>query len=439
MKKHQGQKLSRSMSLFDAVCLGINGIVGAGIFLLPGKLAAVTGSFSIIIFVICGLLCLAIALCFAEMGGIYQQTGGAYLYARNTFGQMTGFMVGWMMWLSAIIGWATMARGLLLYLRYFSPSLSEGWLGEIIIVILILSLSTLNFLGVKIGARIINFFTIGKLIPIFIFIALGFPHIDTSSLNQIFSFEVNNVGTAIVIALFAYTGFEYMPVLAGEMKRPKRDIPVAFFIIIISTTLIYALVQTVATGTLPGLAQSEKPLADAAASFLGPAGGILIAVGALLAIAGVNSGIALTGPRNLFALSADGLFPAVFRKIHSRFHTPYVAIGVNTFLTLTLSLTGTFEYLIFASVSVSILQYIPTCLAVIVLRRKRPDILKSYTIPGGYIIPCVALLTCFWILLQIKVIIIIATLGGIALCLPLYFFRRKSLVRKRYDLYHSRQ
>lgn len=427
------------MSLFDAVCLGINGIVGAGIFLLPGKLAAVTGSFSIIIFVICGLLCLAIALCFAEMGGIYQQTGGAYLYARNTFGQMTGFMVGWMMWLSAIIGWATMARGLLLYLRYFSPSLSEGWLGEIIIVILILSLSTLNFLGVKIGARIINFFTIGKLIPIFIFIALGFPHIDTSSLNQIFSFEVNNVGTAIVIALFAYTGFEYMPVLAGEMKRPKRDIPVAFFIIIISTTLIYALVQTVATGTLPGLAQSEKPLADAAASFLGPAGGILIAVGALLAIAGVNSGIALTGPRNLFALSADGLFPAVFRKIHSRFHTPYVAIGVNTFLTLTLSLTGTFEYLIFASVSVSILQYIPTCLAVIVLRRKRPDILKSYTIPGGYIIPCVALLTCFWILLQIKVIIIIATLGGIALCLPLYFFRRKSLVRKRYDLYHSRQ
>ncbi|OHB35171.1 MAG: hypothetical protein A2Y08_04085 [Planctomycetes bacterium GWA2_40_7] len=165
------------MNLFDVVCLGINGIVGAGIFLLPGKLAAVTGSFSILIFVICGLLCLAIALCFAEMGGIYQETGGAYIYARNTFGPMIGFMIGWMMWLSAIIGWAAMARGLLLYLRYFSPSLSEGWLGEIIIITLILGLSTLNFLGVKIGARIINFFTIGKLIPIFIFIACGFPHI----------------------------------------------------------------------------------------------------------------------------------------------------------------------------------------------------------------------------------------------------------------------
>ena len=93
------------------------------------------------------------------------------------------------------------------------------------------------------------------------------------------------------------------------MKRPGRDIPIAFFITILGATLIYVLVQTVATGTLPGLAQSEKPLADAATIFLGPTGGVLIAIGALLAIAGVNSGIALTGPRNLFALSADGFFP----------------------------------------------------------------------------------------------------------------------------------
>jgi amino acid transporter len=429
MKENQGQKLSRSMNLFDVVCLGINGIIGAGIFLLPGKLAAVAGQSSIIIFAICGLLCLAIALCFAEMGGIYQETGGAYIYARNTFGPMIGFMVGWMMWLSAIIGWAAMARGLLLYLRFFSPSLSEGWFGEIIIISLILGLGALNFLGVKIGAKIINFFTISKLIPIFVFIAFGFFHIEVSNLSQIFSFKVDNIGSAIVMGLFAYTGFEYLAVPAGEMKKPERDIPLAFFIAILGTTLIYVLVQTVATGTLPGLAQSEKPLADAAASFLGPTGGILIAIGALLAIAGVNSGIALTGPRNLFALSADGALPKVFSRIHPEYHTPYVAICVNTFLTLILSLTGTFEYLIFASVLVSILQYIPTCLAVIVLRRKRPGILKSYTVPGGYLIPCLTLLTCFWVLLQVKLTIIIATLGGISLSLPIYFYRKKKMLK----------
>ena len=426
MKENQGQKLSHSMNLFDIVCLGINGIIGAGIFLLPGKLAAVAGSSSILIFVICGLLCLAIALCFAEMGGIYQETGGAYIYAKYTFGPLIGFMVGWMMWLSAIIGWAAMARGLLLYLRFVSPSIAEGWIGEIIVISLILGLGVLNLLGVKIGSRIINFFTISKLIPIFAFIAFGFFHIEASNLSQIFFFKVDNIGPAIVMGLFAYTGFEYLAVPAGEMKKPGRDIPLAFFIAILGTTLIYVLVQTVATGTLPGLAQSEKPLADAAASFLGPTGGMLIAIGALLAIAGVNSGIALTGPRNLFALSSDGFLPEVFSKIHPQYHTPYIAICVNTFLTLVLSLTGTFEYLIFSSVLVSILQYIPTCLAVIVLRRKRPGVSTGYRVPGGHIIPSLALLTCFWILLQVKLIIIIATLGGIALSLPIYFYRKKS-------------
>ncbi len=424
MKSNQRQKLSRSMGLFDVVCLGINGTIGAGIFLLPGKLAAAAGQSSILIFAICGLLCFAIALCFAEMGGIYQETGGAYIYARNTFGPMVGFIVGWMMLLSAIIGWAAMARGFLLYLRFFSPSLSEAWFGEIIIGILILGLGVLNFFGVKIGSRMINFFTISKLIPIFVFIAFGVFHIETSNLNHIFSFKVDNIGPAIVIGLFAYTGFEYLAVPAGEMKRPGRDIPLSLFIAILGTTLIYVLVQTIATGTLPGLAQSEKPLADAAASFLGPAGGAIIAIGALLAITGGNSGIALTGPRNLFALSSDRFLPEVFSKIHPQYHTPYIAICVTTFLTLILSLTGTFEYLISVCVLVSILQYIPTCLAVIVLRRTQPNISKRFTVPGGYIIPCLALLTCIWILLQVNLNIIIATLGGVALSLPLYYFRK---------------
>jgi amino acid transporter len=413
------------MNLFDIVCLGINGIVGAGIFLLPSQIAAQVGPFSILIFIICGLLCLAIALCFAEMGGIYQQTGGAYLYARDTFGPMIGFMVGWMVWLSAIIGWAAMARGFLLYLNYFCPSLSESWIGEIIVIILIVGLSTLNFLGVKIGARIINFFTISKLIPLFIFITLGFFYIKKSSLSPIFSFDIQNIGEAIVIALFAYTGFEHMPVPAGEMKKPRKDIPIAFFFVILGVTLIYTLIQLVATGTFPGLAQSENPLADAAANFLGPAGGILIAIGALLAIAGVNSGIALTGPRSLYVLSADGFLPKAFSKIHPKFHTPYVAIGINTILTLILFLTGTFEYLIFASVMVSLLQYIPTCLAVIVLRRKRVEVSKSYTIPGGYIVPCLALLTCFWLLFQMKLVVIMALFGGMVLSLPIYFYRKR--------------
>ena len=123
MSVNNVQKFSRLLNRYDIICLGINGIVGAGIFLLTGRIAALAGPASIFLYLLCGMLCLAIALCFAEMGGMYQQTGGAYLYARDTFGPMIGFMVGWMIWLSAIIGWATMASGFLLYLRSFSPAL----------------------------------------------------------------------------------------------------------------------------------------------------------------------------------------------------------------------------------------------------------------------------------------------------------------------------
>ena len=425
MSVNNVQKFSRLLNRYDIICLGINGIVGAGIFLLPGRIAALAGPASIFLYLLCGMLCLAIALCFAEMGGMYQQTGGAYLYARDTFGPMIGFMVGWMIWLSAIIGWATMASGFLLYLRSFSPALSEGWRGKIIVAALIISLSSLNVLGVKIGARIINFFTISKLIPICIFVTWGFSHVEVSLLHPIFVFDVKNIGSAAVIALFAYTGFEHLSVPAGEMRNPKRDIPKAFFLVIIGSTIIYILVQTIAIGTFPELAQSEKPLADAAASFLGHRGGLLIAVGALLAIAGINSGIALTGPRNLYALSKDGFLPELFSRIHPQFHTPYIAIIVCASLTLILSLTGTFEYLVFASVLVSLLQYIPTCLAVIVLRRKKPEISRSYKIPGGYIIPCVAILTCFWLLCQVNMVVIVTTLAGMMLCLPFYFLRKR--------------
>ncbi len=395
MKTHSTQKFARTLNRYDVVCIGINGIVGAGIFLLPGKIAALTGPRSILVYIVCGLLCLAIALCFAEMGGMYQQTGGAYLYARDTFGPMVGFMVGWMIWISSIVGWAAVASGFLLYLRCFSPYLSEGWSGKVIITAIITGFSILNFLGVKIGACIINFFTISKIIPLLIFIMWGFPHIEVSSLHSILVFDGNNTGSAIVMGMFAFTGFEHLAVPAGEMRNPRKDIPKAFFMVIVCCTIIYILVQTVAVGTFPQLANSEKPLADAATSFMGPSGSFLMAMGALLAITGINSGIALTGPRNLYVLSEDGFLPKLFSKIHPRFHTPYMSIIACSSLTLILVLIGTFEYLLLASVLVSLLQYIPTCLAVVVLRIKRPGLSRNYKIPGGCLIPCLALLTCF--------------------------------------------
>jgi len=425
----QNQGLTRAMSFFDVICLGINSVVGAGIFLLPGQLRSLAGGAALWVFPLCGVLCFIISLCFAEMGGMYNKTGGAYLYAREAFGPFAGFLVGWMMWLSSIIGWASVASGFGLYLDYFLPT-ENGWLSKTIITVLIVGLSAINFFGVKPGARTINFFTIGKLLSLLIFIGVGFFFIKKQ--NLVSFHDGGNFNAAAIMALYAYTGFEFVVVPAEEMRNPQRDIPRVLFFVLLIATGLYVVIQIVATGTFPGLAASDKPLADAARYFMGAAGGVIVGAGALFSIGGINAGIALTSPRSLyvlsadgfFPLSADGFFPKIFSKIHPTYHTPYLAIIVNTVLTLSLSLAGSFKYLIAASVMVSILQYIPTCLAVVVLRRYRPELERNYRIPGGYCIPILALVICGWMICHVELKVVTATAAAIIVSLPFYFMRR---------------
>lgn len=413
--------LTRSMSFFDVTCLGINCVVGAGIFLLPGQLCGLVGSGALWVFPLCGILSFTIALCFAEMGGIYNTTGGAYLYTKDTLGPFPGFLVGWMMWASSIIGWASVASGFGLYLTYFLPP-ENAWLSKIIIAMLVAGLSIINYFGVKPGAKTINFFAIGKLLSLCIFIGAGLFFVRKENLVPFH----NGAGfhTAVIMALYAYTGFEFIVVPAGEMRHPQKHTPRVLFFVLMMVTLLYIVIQTVATGTFPGLATSDKPLADAARYFMGAAGGMLIGTGALLSIGGINAAIALTGPRSLYVLSIDGFLPKIFSRIHPKYHTPYLAILVNAVLTIFLSLTGSFKYLITASVMVSILQYIPTCLAVILLRKYKPGLKRNYRIPGGYSIPVFALVVCGWILFYIELKVLAATAVAIIISLPFYFRKR---------------
>lgn len=417
--RHYG--LARDLGFFDVICLGMNSVVGAGIFLLPGQLCGLAGSGALVAFPLCGLLCFAIALCFAEMGGMHHQTGGAYLYAGDAFGPFVAFLVGWMMWISSVIGWSSVASGMGLYLDYFLPGQSV-WFSKAIMSFFIVGLGVINCFGVRMGARTINFFTLGKLLSLLIFISVGAFFVHKQ--NFIPFHNGGNFSAAALMALYAYTGFEFVGVPAGEMRHPQRDVPRVLMHVLMIATGLYVAVLVVAMGTFPGLHVSDKPLADAAQSFMGKKGGIIIGIGALLSIGGINAGIALSSPRNLLALSADGYFPKVFSRIHPTRHTPYVAIITSTGLALTLSLTGSFQYLIMASVMVSILQYIPTCLAVIILRIRHPNRERHYKIPGGYCVPIVALITCGWLIWNIEWKILGATAITLAMSLPLYFRKR---------------
>ncbi|MDR4508214.1 MAG: amino acid permease [Candidatus Brocadiaceae bacterium] len=418
---NQKGHLKRVLGTFDVICMGFNCVVGAGIFLIVGQVQSLAGNGVFLVFPLCGLLCFFIALCFAEMAGIYGKTGGAYLYARDVFGPLIGFWVGWIMWISSIIGWASVASGFGFYVRYFLPE-EQAWCSMLIVATSIAGLGSVNYFGIKLGAKVINFFTVGKLFSLLMFVGIGMFFVKKGNFTSLHRIE--NFNTAIIIALYAYTGFEFIGVPAGEMRNPQRDIPRILVFVFLIVTLFYATIQIVATGTFPGLATSEKPLADAAKYFLGPVGGLIIGIGALLSIGGSSAGIALTSPRSLYVLSKGGFFPELFSKIHPRYHTPHVAILVNTGLTLFLSITGSFKYLIAASVMVSILQYIPTCLAVIVLRKKRPDVKRTFMVSGGYCIPFFALVICCWLVYHVELKVIAATVFVIVVSLPLYFYKR---------------
>jgi len=391
--------------------------VGAGIFLFPGIIAAKTGPWAWSAYLGAALLCFLIALCFAELGSMFDATGGAYLYAREAFGPFVGFLVGWIVWMAAILGWASVVTG---FVNMLVPSgqgdaVSGGTeaakLG--IVVAVVAALSLLNLRGARMGALANNVFSIAKLAPLALFVAVGAVSMKTSpfapSPGEAHPLTLSGYGTAILLAIYMFSGFEELPVPAGEVREPQRQVPRALFLVLSFAALSYAAIHLVAQGTFPDLAQArDNPLTAAAQAFMSPNLASVFALGGLISILGVNASIAFTAPRSMYALAEAGWLPRAVAAVHPRWHTPWVAI-LATFV-LVVALPGAqaatswlratlgegvprfdLETLAKMSALASLMQYIPTCVAVMVLRVRRPEAERRFRVPGGPLIPLAAL------------------------------------------------
>lgn len=408
----------------DLVCLGINGVIGSGIFLLPGLIAKNSGALAPLLFFICGVFCFCIALCFAEVGSTFTRTGGAYVYASEAFGPFAGFLVGWQIWIASIIGWASVATGLLYALNHFYPGVVSSLWGKIVIVQVIIILSVLNYLGAKAGANVSNFFTFAKMIPLTLFLFMGISHVNFTAFTSTTFPGWQLLFVAFLKVIYVYTGFEELPLPASEVKEPQKSIPRAIFIVLTTVTLFYVAIQFIAQSGCPGIANAKSPLAFAAESFIGKSGGILLGIGAIISMAGVNSGIAITAPRSLYALARDRFLPDLLAKLHPKFHTPYIAIIINTSIVLFLTVKGSFDVLVNMVALASILQYIPTCLAVIYLRIKRPNMERGYKVPGGLIIPIIGVAVCILLIFTAKPEEQLWSLGALLVSVPFYFLTK---------------
>lgn len=416
------------LGFWSIVLLGINSIIGSGIFLLPNKAYSLVGPGSILVILFDMVLVLSIALCFAEAGGMFKKNGGPYVYARETFGEFVGFEVGFMKWAIAIIAWAAMAAAFVQALGRVFPTVQNPIISNAIIVIIIVGLGIVNILGVNISKVLNNIITTGKLIPLILFIAVGIFFVDTGNFSPMFpkgeSGEVN-FAAASLLMFYAFTGFESIAVAAEDMENPEKNIPIATILVMVIVSLIYIFILAVSIGILgPDLAKSSAPLADAAGRIVGKPGLALISAGTLISIGGINIAASFSTPRSGVALAENGILPKKIAET-GRFGTPTYAILITVVLAVIIALSGSFSKLAAISVISRFVQYLPTCLAIPVLRKKRPDLKRTFKVPFGPVIPIFAIIVSCWLLYNSDMEKILIGLGGLALGVPIYFFMKK--------------
>src|SRR5258706_10375235 len=256
-------ELKRAVSRWEIVALSLNDVIGSGIFLLPATAAAILGPASLCAIVLAGLAVFLLILCFAEAASYFDVPGGAYVYARVAFGELIGFEVGWMTWLTRVFSVASVAVGTAMVIgRAWTPA-QAGFGRALAITLPVLGLAAINVAGVKSGARAAVGFTVGKMVPLGFFVVVGLGGVEWSRVLPTEWPHGGRLGEAALLILFAYSGFENTAAPAGEFKNPRRDVPFALITAMALITLIYSTVQLVALGVLPTLATSRAPLADA--------------------------------------------------------------------------------------------------------------------------------------------------------------------------------
>jgi len=392
--------LVRGIRRWDLVAITINGIIGAGIFGLPANVYKLIGTYSLIAFVACALVVALIILCFAEVSSRFDDTGGPYLYAREAFQPAVAFEVGWLIWLARMTAFAANCNLLINYVSYFWLGATTPLWRASIIVLVVTVLAVINLLGIRQAAIVSNVFTVGKLVPIIIFIAAGLFFLNPQAFEFGPSPTTGDFSKSVLLLVYAFTGFEMATIPAGEVRDPQRNLPRALLIAILVVAILYIMIQVVCVGTLPGLAQSQKPLADAGLQFLGAAGGAIISAGAVISITGNLNILLLSGSRLPFAMAEQKQLPAFVGSIHTKFFTPYVSILITAGLMLFLTLKSSFVAALTISTIARLVTYGATCLALPVFRAKRDTPVAMFRLPGGTVVAILCLLLIVWLLLN---------------------------------------
>jgi basic amino acid/polyamine antiporter, APA family len=408
-------QLIRALGRWSMVALAVNCVLGSGIFGLPSILAGLLGRASVPAMLIAALAMAVIIACYAEVATRFTMTGGTYLYLRSAFGRLIGVQAGWLTLLVRITASAASTDLFADYLSEFWPPAAHGPARLLVVSAFVLVLLLINLRGVGSGALMSNIAVVAKLAALgALCVAAALWFRSHAPLRpQPIAAPLGHWRSALLLLFFLYGGYEAALYPLGEARRPQRDVVFALFSALGVVALLYSVLQFVTISVLAAPAASAHPLADAARVLMGPAGGALLTAGALVSIYGYVSANMLASPRGMYALAERGDFPALFARVHERYHTPYVAIATFALLVWLFAQLADFSWNVTLSAVARLFYYGAVCVAVPVLRRRAPN-RGGFRVPGGVVLPFTGLALSVALLSGVdfsRSLILLATIG----------------------------
>ncbi|NNK32108.1 MAG: amino acid permease [Xanthomonadales bacterium] len=396
--ENEQPRLKREISQLGFGAIALNGTIGAGIFALPAIAVAQAGLFSPWLYVLCGLLIMAIVFAFARVASYFSDTGGPVTYAGRAFGPFAGFQAGWLLTLSRAAAFAANAHLMVTYAGWFWPPLLDGAWHTSAVLLVCLGLTAINLVGVRQGMLAIFALTVLKLLPLALLILLGLGHTKPDIFTGATIPPIDSLGETMLIVFYAFVGFESALIPAGEGRDARRDIPLALIRTILGITVFYFLIQVVVISVAPDIGGSETPLADIAQLLMGTTGAAILTLGAVFSISGNLTSSMLSAPRLVYAMAHLGSLPAWFGRVHPGFQTPANAIAFYAVFSMILALSGGFVWLAAMSTVVRLLVYVMGIATLPVLHRKLGEFNGQFRLRGGMAVPTLALLLSLWLM-----------------------------------------
>ncbi len=383
----------------------VNVTVGGGIFRLPADVARDLGPAGPLAYLVCALAMGLIVLGFAEAGSRVDLTGGPYAYVETAFGPFVGFLAGVLLWILGTLAVAAVSVVFATNAAQLAPVLA-GRVGAAAFLVAVFGLlSAVNIAGVRRGSALNTVATVAKLLPLLLLVVAGPFFVDPARLAWTSGAPpAATLARTSILLIFAFSGVESALTPTGEVRDAARTVPRAILVAMLGITALYIALQVVAQGVLgEALGGAEAPLAATAGRMFGPWGRALLLVGATVSMFGYVSGMTLAIPRALYAFARDGFLPRALAAVHPRFHTPHVAIVVQSALVCAFAITSTFERLAILANLATLVLYGACCLAAWELRRR--DVRTGgvpFRVPAGGLAPFAACLVIGWMLTGIR-------------------------------------